>query len=143
MKKASEYFHDYVYPDDREQNDRLFQSWIQGKQEYYRKEIRYLNKEGGYCWVEVFARETLNDQGEMIGTLGTLNDITKRKESEDELKASEERFRLLAEYSSDMITLHDVEGTYLYASPACKEILQYDEEELVGQVPIILFIQMT
>ena len=127
------HFHDYVYRDDREQNDKLFQSWIQGKQEYYRKEIRYLTKEGGYCWVEVFARKILNDQGEMIGTLGTLNDITKRKESEDELKASEERFRLLAEYSSDMITLHDVEGTYLYASPACKEILQYDEEELVGR----------
>ena len=116
---------------------------MQGKQEYYRKEVRYLTKEGGYCWVEVFARKMLNDQGEIIGTLGTLNDITKRKESEDELKASEERFRLLAEYSSDMITLHDVEGTYLYASPACKEILQYDEEELVGQVPISLFIRMT
>ncbi|WP_256234986.1 diguanylate cyclase domain-containing protein [Bacillus sp. EB600] len=132
-KTIGNHFHDYVYRDDREQNDKLFQSWLQGKQEYYRKEIRYLMKEGGYCWVEVFARKILNDQGEITGTLGTLNDITKRKESEDELKASEERFRLLAEYSSDMITLHDVEGTYLYSSPACIEILQYAEDELAGR----------
>jgi diguanylate cyclase (GGDEF)-like protein/PAS domain S-box-containing protein len=69
-----------------------------------------------------------------------IHDISQRKEmeselnkSQDELKASEERFRLLAEYSSDMITMQNIKGTYLYASPACKEILQYDEDELLGQ----------
>ena len=52
---------------------------------------------------------------------GTLTDITQRKEYEDELKASEERFRLLAEYSSDMITLHDMEGnTFTHLLPAKK-----------------------
>ena len=74
LKKVSEtQFHDYVHRDDREPNDKQFYSLIQGKQEYYRKEVRYATKEGGYCWLEVLARGTVNDQGEIVGTLGTLN----------------------------------------------------------------------
>lgn len=49
------------------------------------------------------------------------------------VQQSQEQFRLLAENSSDMITLHDTEGRYLYTSPACKEILQYEEKELLGK----------
>jgi diguanylate cyclase (GGDEF)-like protein/PAS domain S-box-containing protein len=127
------YFHAYLYPNDRESINKQFESLVLGKQEYYRKEVRFLTRDGKYRWVEVFARVTVNDQGKIIGTLGTMNDITKRKESEDELKASEERFRLLAEYSSDLITMHDAAGKYLYVSPACKEILQYDAKDLVGR----------
>lgn len=50
----------------------------------------------------------------------------------DSIAKSEERFRMIAEYSSDMITIHDSMGNYLYVSPAGKEILQYDDEEVIG-----------
>lgn len=46
---------------------------------------------------------------------------------------SEERFRMITEYSSDMITIQDSCGKYLYVSPAGKEILQYDDEEMIGR----------
>ncbi|MGG3802083.1 diguanylate cyclase domain-containing protein [Metabacillus fastidiosus] len=45
---------------------------------------------------------------------------------------SEERFRMIAESSSDMITIHDSLGKYLYVSPAGKEILQYEDNEVLG-----------
>lgn len=124
---------DYVHPDDRKHNNQLLQLLIGRKEDYCRYEIRYLTKDGGFRWIEVYARLTLDDQGQIIGTSGTLNDVTERKEAEEELRASEEQFRLIAESTSDMITLHDFEGNYVYASPACKEILQYEEAELVGQ----------
>ncbi|MBY0121776.1 diguanylate cyclase domain-containing protein [Bacillus sp. S/N-304-OC-R1] len=50
----------------------------------------------------------------------------------DSIAKSEERFRMIAEYSSDMITIHDSTGKYLYVSPAGKEILQYDDKEVIG-----------
>lgn len=122
----------YVHPDDYEQGNAHFQTLLIGKEDYYRNEIRFLTKDGGYCWVDVFARLSIDDHGQVIGTSGTLDDITKRREAEEELRVSEERFRLLAEYSSDMITLHDEDGRYIYASPACKELLQYEVEEIIG-----------
>lgn len=48
------------------------------------------------------------------------------------LMESEAQFRLLAENSSDMISKHDNNGTFLYVSPACRRILGYEPEELVG-----------
>ena len=49
------------------------------------------------------------------------------------LGQSEENYRLLAENSTDMISRHDLEGHYLYASPACRSLLGYEPEELVGK----------
>jgi diguanylate cyclase (GGDEF)-like protein/PAS domain S-box-containing protein len=49
------------------------------------------------------------------------------------LKETEERFRLLAEYSSDMITMHGEMGEYKYISPAVKEILHYEYPDLLGK----------
>jgi len=48
---------------------------------------------------------------------------------------SEDMFRLMAQNSRDIICLHDSEYRYLYISPACKEILGYEPEELVGTNP--------
>ncbi len=45
---------------------------------------------------------------------------------------SEEQFRTIMQYSSDMITIHDTSGKYLYVSPAGKEILEYEDEEILG-----------
>lgn len=51
------------------------------------------------------------------------------------LEEGEERFRLLAEHSSDMITIHDMNGVYQYVSPASTRLLGYHHEELIGKVP--------
>jgi diguanylate cyclase (GGDEF)-like protein/PAS domain S-box-containing protein len=49
------------------------------------------------------------------------------------LKETEERFRLLAEYSSDLITMHTEKNRYIYLSPAVKEIIQFEYPELLGR----------
>ena len=50
-----------------------------------------------------------------------------------QLTESEAQFRLLAENSSDMISKHDTEGTFLYVSPACVTILGYEPDKLIGK----------
>ncbi|MCL6572173.1 MAG: diguanylate cyclase [Bacillus sp. (in: Bacteria)] len=55
------------------------------------------------------------------------------KHSVNTLKESEERFRLLAEYSSDMITMHNEKGEYIYISPAVKEIIHFEYHDLLGK----------
>lgn len=49
------------------------------------------------------------------------------------LTESEAQFRLLAENSSDMITRHDAKLKILYVSPACRNLLGYEPEELIGE----------
>src|SRR5215216_3593499 len=49
------------------------------------------------------------------------------------LAEREAQFRLLAENSSDMISRHNVQGTFLYVSPACYTITGYTPDELIGK----------
>lgn len=78
-------FLDYVHPDDRELNLQRFMPLIQRKKEYCRHIIRYLTKDGGYRWIEVFARLTLDENDNPIGTSGTLNDVHERILMEEQL----------------------------------------------------------
>lgn len=55
------------------------------------------------------------------------------------LRKREERYRLLAEYATDMISKHNPTGIFLYASPACRALLGYEPEELVGHSTYELF----
>lgn len=74
-----------------------------------------------------------NDAKELQELSGNFNKMAELIECHIEsLAESEERFRMIAEYSKDMITIHDSIGKYLYVSPAGKEILQYEDEELIG-----------
>jgi PAS domain S-box-containing protein len=76
-------FLNYVHPDDRERNTELFTPLIERKKDYCRHEVRYLTKDGGYRWVEVYARLGINEKDEVTGTYGTLLDITDRKRSHE------------------------------------------------------------
>lgn len=88
-------FSDNIHPEDRERNRELFISMIEQRQDYCRHEIRYFRKDGSYCWIEVLARLTLDDNGDIIGTSGTLSDITERKTMEFELKDHRDRLEEL------------------------------------------------
>lgn len=66
-------------------------------------------------------------------------DITQRKEVEAALGETEDRYRLLAENATDMIVRSSVDGTVLYVSPACRALLGYDPEDLIGRNLYTLF----
>jgi PAS domain S-box-containing protein len=63
---------------------------------------------------------------------GVAKDITERKEAEIALRESEAGYRLLAESATDMISSHALDGTFRYVSSACRTLLGYEPEELIG-----------
>jgi PAS domain S-box-containing protein len=60
-------------------------------------------------------------------------DLLKRNRAEETLRRNEERFRLLIENASDIITVLDHQGTIRYGSPSLTKVLGYGREELIGK----------
>ncbi|HMD80264.1 MAG TPA: PAS domain S-box protein, partial [Anaerolineales bacterium] len=67
----------------------------------------------------------------MIG--GTAFDITERKQAEEALRESEERFRALLRQATAGIVRKDAEGKFIFVNEAFCNMLGYDEAELLGK----------
>ena len=102
-------------------------------QQSYAVEYRIHTKSGKEKWVWEKGTVVSQENGEIGSIEGFITDITKLKQTEESLRESEERYRLLAENSTDMISRHTLKGDYLYVSPACHSLLGYQSRELVGR----------
>ncbi len=71
--------------------------------------------------------------GDLIGTVATLRDITDPKRAQDTLARSEARYRHLVESASDAIVTLDANGRFTTVNHAAENISGYRREELVGQ----------
>ncbi len=64
---------------------------------------------------------------------GIAQDITKTKEAEQALQESEQQYRLLAEHSEDIISVHSPDTLIRYISPSVKTVLGYRPDEVLGR----------
>jgi protein-histidine pros-kinase len=96
-------------------------------------EARLRRRDGSWVWVAADVKVTTDADGESTGWQGAMIDITARKRAEEALRESEERFRLLAEDSTDVITRASTQSIMHYVSPASRELYGYELEEMVGQ----------
>jgi PAS domain S-box-containing protein len=123
-------FLNYVHPADRERNNQLFGPLIERKKEFCRHEVRYLTKAGGFRWIEVFARLVIDAKNQIVGTAGTLNDITMRKQAEQALQKQ----RVAIEAAIDGVSLLDDKGLYTYLNQTHVEMFGYRHpDELLGK----------
>lgn len=99
---------DAIHPDDRERTLQLWKSVIANRG-VYENETRFLHDDGTVCWVQVRANARLSDQGELLGYVGSMVDITDRKTALAALEQSEQRYRTLVEDAPEAIMVADAE----------------------------------
>ncbi len=75
----------------------------------------------------------VDQKGEVAGLIGVVTDVTRYKETERALEASEARFRVLTESSLDLISVMDADGTLRYQSGALRSLLGYDPMDTLGK----------
>ncbi len=124
-----------IHPEDRLANDALLRPVSEHGPDFARHEFRCLTRGGGFRWVEVFVRRNHDSEGRLVGLAGTLSDITDRKESEQRLRESEERFRVML-FRVMFVTsplgmvLTELDGTIVDANQAFLNIVGYRAIEM-------------
>jgi PAS domain S-box-containing protein len=96
-------------------------------------EHQTFRKDGSKIWISVNARAVRDDSGGILYYEGTAQDITERKQAEQALRESEERYRELFENSKDAFYVHDMNGRYTSVNRAAEKLSGYSREEIIGK----------
>jgi PAS domain S-box-containing protein len=87
---------------------------------------------GGVGWLHWVSQPIYDDNGRVIECQGVGRDITDQRRAEEELKQSEERWRLVFDNSAVGIVVTDTEGRYFATNSVYERMLGYLKEELIG-----------
>ncbi len=92
-----------------------------------------VRKDGSRFWADVVITAVRDDRGALVGFAKVTRDLTERKRAEQALRASEERFGILAVTANDAILSADSHGNITYFNPGAERIFGYTAEEVSGR----------
>jgi PAS domain S-box-containing protein len=121
----------YVAPESRTMVVEQVQRRIAGEEVPPVYEAKLLRKDGTIIDAELSA-SIIQYQGKPAD-VGIIRDITERKRTEEALRQSEEKFRLIAENTADVISINDMTLRFTYVSPSIMRLRGFTVEEAMAQ----------
>jgi PAS domain S-box-containing protein len=126
-------FKDITHPDDLQESIDKVNDLQKGRIPFFMKEKRYIRKDGTVIIGKIFTNMIRNQTDKPPLFIVELEDITKKKELEDDLRSSEERFRAISASAMDTIVLSDEEENIIYWNPAAEKMFGFCETEAMGR----------
>jgi len=132
-------FKDLTFPDDLAASGKVFRELVEGTRHSFRIEKRYLKKDRSIIWANTACAAIRDEDGRFIYTFAMVEDITKKKAAEMNLRASEEQYRSLFENSIDAVIIATQDGTIEAANPEACRIFGMTEDEIrvVGRMGVV------
>ena len=94
--------------------------------------VEQIRKDGTTVWTEVVSTPVFDSAGQFMGIQGVTRDISQRKEDEEAVRASEEKYRNLVESISDAFFSLDENMVVTYFNQEAANVLDRRREEIIG-----------
>jgi len=101
------------------------------RQESYLLEAK--KKDSTLLFLEIEESPIKDAEGKVVGIIGAARDVTERKQSDEALRKSEERYRTVLEANPDPVAVYDIEGKVLYLNPAFTRVFGWSSKERFGK----------
>jgi diguanylate cyclase (GGDEF)-like protein/PAS domain S-box-containing protein len=123
-----------IHPDDR---DRLYAEWAAAMalNREFELEYRIVGDDDEITWVLSRAAKAQGGDGESPTFIGTLTDITARKQAEEQLALGAEVMRDMAE---GVCVVRASDATIVFVNPTFEQMMGYDRGELMGESLLVL-----
>ena len=96
--------------------------------------LPFTSAKGRHLWTRAIGRAVKNDRGKVVKLIGTFQDITERKKTEDALRLSEDKLRKVIDSSPDNITVSDLNGTIIDCNQATIDMHGFSKkEDIIGK----------
>src|SRR2546425_4354530 len=126
-------FYPLVHPEDRERTARIANEALRGGTDY-ENQFRIVRPDGVIRTVHNQARVDRDESGRPVRVIGVCQDITERKLAEEQVRASQERFRMMVENVRDYaIYILDMNGYVTSWNLGAERIEGYRAEEIIGR----------
>lgn len=123
-----------IHPEDRAWVLELLNAHLQDDSVPYKFEYRMLIKSGGWKWIANYGKVVRRDErGNPLRMAGIHHDISDRKQAEEELRQSEERYRYLAEAIPQLVWTCDARGNCDYVNQQLCDYTGLSLDRAVGQ----------
>lgn len=122
----------FLHVDDRK---RVVREWRHAAQHRITQvtEFRFDNPSRGVRWVIASATPLLDEAQNVTGYVGTIVDITDRKQVEDVIRAEEARLRSILDNTPAVISLKDLHGRYVLVNRGWEELFGVSNDQIVGR----------
>lgn len=84
-----------------------------------------------FLWAK--ASPVYDQSGNIIGAIESIRDISEQKQSEEDLKKSEAKYRELVQNANSIILRRDIEGRITFFNEFAQQFFGYTEEEIIGE----------
>ncbi|KJF44315.1 PAS domain S-box protein [Draconibacterium sediminis] len=129
--RTSESWSTIIHPEYQEQMMDYLLNEVIGKKQIFNKEYKIIRKsDGAERWVHGLGELRYDEKGNPVQMLGTIQDITERKLSQEQLVKSEERFRKAVLLAPIPIMVFDEYGKILYLSQGWQQLSGYTIDEM-------------
>ncbi len=123
---------DITHPDDLQGSLTILHDLAAGEIEEVKYEKRYIHKNGNPVWVVIAATMLYDSAGKALHYVSQIEDITKRKEIENDLVLSEKKYRTIFENVQDVFYQTSQEGIVTEISPSIAQHSGYTRSEIIG-----------
>ncbi len=125
-----------IHSEDKERIEKSMDEFLKSNRELWEAEYRYLKADGNYAFVSDKSYAIRNGSGVAIRMIGSMQDITVRKEEEEALKILESAIANI--HDSVLIASNQTDFPIVYANQAFMSISGYNWDEIKGKNPIFL-----